>query len=170
MYLKLIQYYAGVKDTDKYLKNAATYYDQYYMSISVDSIKKKGAADIEALKKKAMEAAKVTLEDSVLKRTFSVTYAKDRDATELNNVAWNFYQMAGSNDNYLTKAMFWSRRSIELSPKPAFYDTFAHLLYKLKFFDEAEGMEKKAIEIGKAENSEIKIFQAEYGKIKNRTL
>jgi hypothetical protein len=91
-------------------------------------------------------------------------------AAELNNGAWNFYLMAADKDEYLIKAMQWSRRSIELSPKAAFYDTYAHLLYRLKLYDESESMQKKALELSGANKAEIKIFQEEYNKIKQRDL
>jgi len=78
--------------------------------------------------------------------------------------------MAVNKNDYLLKALLWSRRALELSAKPAFYDTYAHLLYRLKFFDEAESMQRKAIELGKADKIDTKLFQEEYEKIKKKTL
>jgi hypothetical protein len=66
--------------------------------------------------------------------------------------------------------MMWSKRSIEYAPHAAFYNTYAHLLYKLKLFDEAERMQKNAIETAKAENRDTEHFEAEYKKMKSRTL
>jgi len=66
--------------------------------------------------------------------------------------------------------MLWSKRSIELSPKSTFYDTYAHLLYKLKFYDEAESMQRIAVESGRAEKTDTKILEREYEKIKKRSL
>jgi hypothetical protein len=168
-YLKMLQYYSGVKDTASYLKNAVLFYDQYYMGISIDSIKKKDSLDFMAAKNKAMQNAQMVPGDTA-RRTASFAFPKNSFATELNNAAWNFYLLAGNNSDYLLKAMLWSRRSIELSPGPAFYDTYAHVLYRLQLYEEAERMENKAIESGKAEKADTKTFQEEYKKIKNKTL
>jgi hypothetical protein len=41
-----------------------------------------------------------------------------------------------------------------------------HHLKKLKFYNEAESMQRKAVESGRAEKMNTKIFQDEYEKIK----
>jgi hypothetical protein len=170
-HLKLLQYYRGVKDTVIYLEKAAYYYDRYYMSMSIDTVKRRDSLDFEAAKSRAKENAVVTsVRGQVIERSFSFSYSKDRYATELNNAAWEFYNFAGINNDYLFKAMLWSRRSIEYSPKPAFYDTYAHLLYRLKFYDEAEKMQQTAIELSKTEKANTKALQEELSKMKTRTL
>lgn len=169
-YLKMLQYYRGVKDTINYLQIASTFYDQYYMRISIDSIRKRDSSNFEIAKNKTRENAKLSSNDTAIRRTYSFAFPKDSFANDLNNAAWSFYQTAGSNNDYLLKAMLWSKRSIELSPKSTFYDTYAHLLYKLKFYDEAESMQRKAVESGRAEKNDTKIFEQEYEKIKKRSL
>ena len=101
----------------------------------------------ETAKNEAMQKAEaVKMNDSTTKKTFSFSYAKNNlVATELNNVAWNFYQMAGSNEKLFFKGNLWSKRAVELEPLPAYYDTYAHLLYKVKLYDEAEAMQKKRL-------------------------
>ncbi len=168
--LKIMQYYIGVKDTTKYLQQASSYYEQYYMRLTVDSVRKRDSLNYINARKNAREISRTTINDTTIRRTFGFSYSKDSYATELNNAAWTFNQMAVNKNDYLLKAMLWSRRALELSAKPAFYDTYAHLLYRLKFFDEAESMQKKAIEIGKAEKIDTKLFQQEYEKIRKKTL
>jgi hypothetical protein len=168
--LKMLQYYLAVKDTANYLQNASFYYDHYYMRMSVDSVRKKDSIAIENAKNKARENAPIVSTGTGTKRTFSFSFPKDAYATELSNAAWNVYKLAGENTDYLLKAMMWSKRSIEYAPHAAFYNTYAHLLYKLKLFDEAERMQKNAIETGKAENRDTDHFEAEYRKMKSRTL
>jgi hypothetical protein len=46
----MIQYYLAVKDYNNYLKQASFYYDQYYMNVNVDSIKKQESGWLEKLK------------------------------------------------------------------------------------------------------------------------
>jgi hypothetical protein len=168
--LKIMQYYIGVKDTTKFLEKASWFYDHYYMRISADSAKKIDSLGYVSAKKKAEEYAKASSNGTTISRSFSFSYANDGYATDLNNAAWNFYNMAAKNNDYLLKAMLWSRRAVELSPKPAFYDTYAHILYRLKLYDEAESMQRKAIELGKGEKADAKLYQEEYQKIKMRTL
>jgi len=168
--LKMMQYYKGVKDTTKYLQQASGFYEQYYMRLTVDSVRKRDSLNYITAKKNAREISRTSINDTTTRRAFSFSYTKDSYATELNNVAWTFYQMAVNKNDYLLKAMLWSRRALELSEKPAFYDTYAHLLYRLKFFDEAESMQRKAFELGKADKIDTKLFQEEYEKIRKKTL
>lgn len=168
--LKMMQYYKGVNDTIKYLQQASGYYEQYYMRLTVDSVRKRDSLNYITARKNAREISKTTINDTTTRRTFSFSYSKDSYATELNNAAWTFYLMAVNKNDYLFKAMLWSRRALELSVKPAFYDTYAHLLYRLKFFDEAVSMQRKAIELGKANKIDTKLFQEEYEKIRKKTL
>jgi hypothetical protein len=166
---KLMEYYRAVKDTSMYLRYASNFYDRYYMLISADSIKKRDSLKYEKAKRNASVTAIVS-SDSSVRKTFSFAFAKNTDATALNNAAWTFYELAGNNQDYLLKALLWSKRSIELNPVAGFYDTYAHLLYRLKFFDEAESMQKKAVEIAKKENKETKIYQDGYEKMKKKIL
>ncbi len=168
--LKMMQYYRGVKDTTKYLQQASAYYEQYYMRLTLDSVRKRDSLNYINARKKAIETSRTTINDSITKRSFSFSYSKDSYATELNNAAWTFYLMADNKNDYLMKALLWSRRALELSAKPAFYDTYAHLLYRLKFFVEAESMQRKAIEVAKAEKRDTKLYQEEFEKIRKRSL
>lgn len=168
--LKIMQYYKAVNDTSKYLQHASVYYEQYYMRLTVDSVRKRDSLNYITAKNNAREISRTAINDSTVRRSYSFSYSKDSYATELNNAAWTFYKMAPGKNDYLLKAMFWCRRALELSAKPSFYDTYAHLLCQLKFFDEAESMQRKAIETGKADKTDIKQFQEEYEKIKKRTL
>ena len=176
--LKILGYYSGIKDTVRFLKMASSFYDQSYMNISADSVRKIDSLNFKASRNKAMENMKVIstvrINDSIFRRTFSsivaVYHETEKVASELNSAAWSFYLMAGKNDDYLVKAMLWSRRSIELSPKAPFYDTYAHLLYRCRFYDEAAAMAKKAIETGLKEKMETKPYREAYDKITKRTL
>ncbi|MDZ7633530.1 MAG: hypothetical protein U5L72_03440 [Bacteroidales bacterium] len=38
--LKMMQYYKGIKDTTEYLKLTSIFYDQYYMRLTVNSVRK----------------------------------------------------------------------------------------------------------------------------------
>jgi hypothetical protein len=170
-FLRILQYYLGVKDTMKYLQQASMVYDTYYMNVSIDSLIKKDSLNLETAKRNALEAA-IKNSNNPTNLSFKVRVPNSRDAylNDLNNAAWNFYLMAGDDSYYLFKAIVWSRRTIEISPKPAFYDTYAHLLYSLKFYDEAESMQKKAIDAGRAEKTDTGPFEEAYAKMRKRSL
>lgn len=179
--LKMIQYYQAVKDTNNYLQQASYYYDQYYMNIGLDSIKKLDSA-ILANRSKAMMGSSVARDTATSQNGQMVKVVREQKmvvtsssgssiATELNNAAWTFYLIGTKNTTYLTKALFWSKRSNELSPEiAAYYDTLAHLLYRLSFYAEAESTQEKAIEKAKQQNENTKQLQDELTKIKNKTL
>lgn len=170
--LKIIQFYKGIKDTANYLLQAASYHDRYYMQISVDSILKKDSLKYEMAKNNAMQKAAIDkVNDSTIRKTFTVAYPKNNiTAGELNSAAWSFYSMATGNEAYLLKAMSWSKRAVEMEPLPAYYDTYAHLLYRLRIYEEAEAMQKKAIEVSGGSKESSATYKAEYEKMKKRKL
>lgn len=50
---KMLQYFRAVKDTATYVRMAVSYYDQYYMNISVDSMNRRDSLNFEAAKMRA---------------------------------------------------------------------------------------------------------------------
>lgn len=177
--LKMIQYYYAVKDTSNYLRQASYYYDQYYMNISVDSIKKIESNNLEKIKESLLKTLPKpsTLDTSysknvrVVRQSFITASSRSNSvATELNNAAYNFYLTKTKNTTYLTKAMLWSKRSIEIAETAAYYDTLAHLVYVLGFYSEAESTQTKALELAKIEQQNTQPYEEELAKIKNKTL
>jgi hypothetical protein len=180
--LKMVQFYQAIKDTNNYLQYASYYYDQYYMNIGLDSIKKLDAISKEKLQQffsmnnqrdKGFDSLRTSSSQIVSRQVQSSTFTTGSGnmySTELNNAAWSFYLTGTKNTNYLTKAMLWSKRSIEITPQAAFYDTLAHLLYLLGFYVEAESTQEKAIALAKQEKMDVKKMQEELNKIKQKTL
>ena len=168
--LKMIDYYWAVKDTANYLRQAFYFYDQHYMNISKDSIAKLNAKNVEEAKKAAIEQAKKSKTDSNRNTSYRVSYTTNQIPAELNNAAFYVFLTGTKNTNYLNKAISWSKRSIELEPIYGFYDTLAHLLYRLEFYAEAEVTQIKAIELAKEKNINTTDLQNELNKIKQRTL
>jgi hypothetical protein len=180
--LKMIQYYQAVKDTNNYLQQASYFYDQYFMNIGVDSIKKLDAINKEKMDQIfSMESKRATNFDSIKNSSGKIVTSQAQSssfsirsgssyATELNNAAWSFYQTGTKNTNYLTKALFWSKRSIEINPIAAYYDTLAHILYLLGFYSEAESTQEKAVEMAKQAKMDVKKMQEDLNKMKQKTL
>jgi len=183
---QLLWYYSTIKDTATYLKTASYFYDNHYMNISADSIKKMEnrnhqanikssfpqTAEKKMVSKERIDSLmklpgvkKVTQEIVAVTTTSSVNYAN-----ELNNAAWKFYEIGTKNINYLSKAMIWSRRSIELNPIPGYYDTLAHILYRMGYYEEAVKTQETAIQKAKEAKNSTTNLETELKKIKAKSL
>ena len=183
---QMMRYYLGIKDTANYMRTAMFHYDRYYMKIGADSIKKIEAKDREASIQRNMptmisKANMLSKEkmDSLMKLPGSAKITQSLTAVgststsfamELNNAAWQYYLTGTDNINYLTKAMIWSRRSIELNPLSGYYDTLAHILYRMKFFEEAIKTEEDAIKKSKTEGRTTDALEVELKKMKARKI
>lgn len=186
---QLLYYYSAIRDTANYLKNAVIHYDRYYMNISADSIKKVEEKQRQAVMEsnKSIFAGKQPLLskeklDSLRKanpqmptrtETTILTSSANGYATDLNNIASRFYSTGTKNLNYLSKAMLWCKRAIELDPKWGYYDTLAHIYYAMGIHNEALATQKIAIDLAKKEaNNTEYVFRTKeaYDKMKSKTL
>ncbi|WP_129714336.1 hypothetical protein [Pedobacter sp. SYP-B3415] len=179
--LKMLQYYSGVNDTASYLRHATYYYDDYYMKVGADSVKK-AAREREQrsnYKTKPDTVYKIVEGKKVMQLQWMVSKAMPRPddpgvfAAELNNAAYRFFETGTRNVNHLSKAMIWSKRAIELSPveNETFYDTLAALLYRLGFYAEAESTQNLAVSIaGKKNSPASKQLSKRLQEIRKRTL
>lgn len=77
------------------------------------------------------------------------------DANQLNSNAWDFYEKT-ENKTYLLKAETWAKKSTELAPGYANFDTHAAILFKLGKYPEAKEKAQKAIDAGKKGNEDVK--------------
>jgi tetratricopeptide (TPR) repeat protein len=176
----MLTYYSAVKDTTRYFQQASYFYDTYYLNISADSAKK--------LQQKALDNVKrsINMPDSV------VTHNKDNTTTQvsrivavhtgpenspvasaLNAAAWDFYTLGTHNSTYLIKALVWCRRAIELHPVAGYYDTMAHIMYRLNFYDEAILNQNKAIEMASGQfppPTDLDNLKAELAKMRAHEL
>ena len=158
--LKSLAFYKAVNDTAKYFSTAYYHYDQYYMRQDLDSLRKLALKNQQARDdmKASMKTARTLANKrpvrtppsgknvtTVVTRTVTISGTNSMTANALNSIAWDFYTMGTRNKNYLTKAMHWSLRSIEIDPDPAYYDTLAHIFYRMRLFDEAILNQNKAI-------------------------
>ncbi|MFW0715895.1 hypothetical protein [Pedobacter sp. N23S346] len=182
---QILWYYNTVKDTANYMRTAMYFYDNYYMNVSADSIKKIEArnhkanmpsplpnkTDVKMVSKEKMDSLmKVSGSKSITQSIVAVTSSSSSYAMELNNAAWKFYEIGTKNINNLTKAMIWSRRSIELNPLSGYYDTLAHILYRMGYYEEAAKTQETAIKKAKEEKTSIANFESELKKIKAKSL
>jgi tetratricopeptide (TPR) repeat protein len=184
---QMIRFYKATKDTVNYFRTAIHNYDTYYMNISADSVKKLDAKERAALMARTkmpegrklvsmetMDSLRRASPPNAIRRTEIVAPAVTAltYASELNNIAYQFYQTGTKNLNHLTKAMIWSKRAVELSPQAGFYDTLAHIYYAMGIHVEALATQKIAVDLVKNSKDSASIAQmtAAYEKMKARTL
>jgi len=185
---EMLKFYSAIADTARYYRLASSFYDSYYMNISADSARKKDALSLEEWRKRVL--AKLPVETTITpggangRTSMSVNAPGSSTITStgspsnstalvLNNGAYQFYTLGTRNQLYLRRAISWSRRSIELDAKPGHYDTLAHLLYRLDFFDEAVTTQGKAVSLAASngtDKAELEKLKAELVKIKQRKL
>lgn len=89
---------------------------------------------------------------------------------ELNNGAWNIYQTGTRNKEYLWHATMWSKRTVDLDPMFYNFDTLAHLLYRLGFYQEAEAREQQALSLAKQHKMPAAPYEQALDKMRKRTL
>jgi len=163
---EMLIYYRAVKDTLNFFNMAGNYYDQYYLNISADSARKLSVYSPERINLSQKTLAPEKDNSAVISKPNGVVTTKHTNvvvtthvikaspyltvATALNNVAWDFYVLGTHNRTHLLKALMWSKRAIELDPHYAFYDTMAHIMYRLNFLDEAFFNQQRAIDIAMA--------------------
>jgi hypothetical protein len=180
---QMLNYFIAVNDTTKYLRSAVDYFDRYYMNLSADSIKKLEAVQSQnvlerskpvnkpsTLSQAQIDSLKASPNTIVRRESFTTTVPSMRNsyANALNGAAYKFYETGTTNINYLTKAMIWSRRSIELKPEASYYDTLAHILYRLGYKAEAIKTQETAINKAKIDGRPYENMQEELRKFKSK--
>lgn len=181
----LIGYYKGVGDTANFLNNAVDFYDVNFMSLSDEDIAKRqqsylhseilktlpfSTPTITKTKKDSIEIAAVGIPKKTISTSIVAVNSGNFYASTLNNIAWDFYKTGTKDNHYLTKAMNWSRRSIELQPSANYYDTLAHILYRLSYVDQAIKMQELAISQAKTQKVPFANMQEELKKMIDKTL
>jgi len=156
----ILSYYRQISDTVNYLVRVVNYYDNYYMTVSVDSVKKRDSLNRMSLLAK-QEGEKSMRGDSVVyKKTISYAPITQAFSRELNNGAWMLYTWT-EDPFYLKKALQWAARANEFFDSPEAADSYARLLYKTGNKTEAIQQESRAIDLRKKRGYKT----AEYEKV-----
>lgn len=159
----LLDYYYSVKDTMQYKNAAITFYNKYFMTINVDSIKrldnkKKENLDIIA-KRNTLKGAPMEL------RSYTFQPEAEYYGKQLNRGAWNLYTFS-SNKSELQLALKWAQNAVAFYQDPDIFDTYARLLYKNGKKETAMKWEAKAVEFaGLANRNKTK---SEYSDVLKR--
>ncbi len=179
---RMLTFYQSIKDTTAYLRQAVPYYERYYLNLPADTVKKA----LEALRvfRQQQPALLQRLDSAARQRaagrrpvavasTVRPVAAGSPPAPflqELNNGAWAIYQTGTRNKNYLSHALTWSKRTVDLDPAAYNNDTLAHLLYRLGFYAEAETRQQRAVELARQEKQAFAPYQQELAKMRKRSL
>jgi len=157
----LMEYYWGTGDTTSFLQTATSYYDNYYMTISADSIKRTDSLQLSAMMKNRLAGAK-----DGPRVVFSFVRAAQYYCQELNNGAWRVYTLTNQPE-HLEKALQWAAHANNFCEVPQAMDTYARLLYKQrKDRGQAIRMEEKAIAFSKKYGLSPQAFEDVLQKMK----
>jgi len=179
----MLSFYQSVKDTTSFLRQAVPYYERYYLNLPADSVQKA----LEALRVyRQRQPALLQRLDSAARqraaghppvgrvvstvRPVGVSGPPASFLQELNNGAWAIYQTGTRNKNYLSHALTWSKRSVDLDPAAYNNDTLAHLLYRLGFYAEAEARQQQAIDLARQSKTTTAPYQQALEKMRKRSL
>ena len=175
----MLDFYRLTKDTTNFLRQAAWFYERYYMAVSPDSARRAMAAQASQQAEQQANRQRLlagegrppgTAPGTTMVATTVRTSGGPEPAfvNELNTGAWNVYLTGTRNRDYLSRAVQWSKRSVDLAPRAAYYDTLAHLLYRLRFYAEAEAMQQQAVAHAEPDNSSPQQYEQELAKMKKR--
>jgi hypothetical protein len=173
----------AIKDTAQYIQGVSGFLDYNHLPLSVDSLKRLDAQQLQLQMNSKNPPAKVNATNNVAVVS-SVSFPPPSQFfhMELNEHAWHFYELSDRKRD-LEKALIWSKRSIEWFDElnkgkkhpmtlgnPAYLDTYAHLMYKLGHKEEAIEWQTKAVEAGKAAKQMPPSIEADLAKMKAGTL
>jgi thiol-disulfide isomerase/thioredoxin len=164
-----MELYKSTNNTAKYLETAQNLADKYLMNVSKEELNKQNQAHFQEF----MLPYKTGKEDSVkigkvrfdaMKKLHS-RYASINFASDLDGLADEFHRNI-SDKTVLQKALTWSKKANEIDENPDYWNTYAHLLYKMGVKSEAIIAEEKALELAKIRKGLTFKYEEELGKMK----
>lgn len=165
----LLSYYTAVGDTARLLPLLTTHVEQSYMQRPADTVRRELTLRRQrALQREELPVPSMAEADSI--STIVRRAGPDPYAAGLNNAAWQVYTTGTRRPNYLNQALRWSQRSIAEDPQANYYDTLAHLLYRLNFNAEAVATQQKAVELAQRSGQDAGKYRQELQRIKARKL
>ncbi|MFY9465326.1 MAG: hypothetical protein WAP48_09550 [Sediminibacterium sp.] len=150
----MLQYYKGINDTANYMRHVFSFYDNYYMNVKPEDIRKQDAERPKSTPLPDSIQQKI-LADAIKKKPMyvprMVSYVPKAQfyASALNEGAWTVYTYS-KNPLYINKALLMARRALEFYETAETMDTYARLLYRTGNKEEAITWEDKAIALKKS--------------------
>lgn len=165
----MIEYYKGIHDTAAFLTGSVTFYDQYLMTVSVDSVQRADSLRKMELFANAMASPEKVMQppgsSPLMSTRVQFSPATQRYANELNDGAWTIYTYT-RDPVYLNKALNWAKRAIEFYDNPGVMDTYARLLYKTGRKEEALEWQEKAVKLSRERKIPSREFEEVFTKMK----
>lgn len=155
----LLDYFAGVKDTTNWVRQAVPFYEQYYSQPALEKWKQEDSL----IRERAFRTAKKdTLEGyktQVVRSTAVIPMASSGTASALTNAAANLYKMARES-NHKIIALRWSEQATKIFPGSSTFSSYAILLYKDgKKTDAMQWMEKAVAEAKEKQPMMVKYYE-----------
>lgn len=165
---EMLKYYLGIKDTLNYLIRSVYYYDNNFMTISVDSIKRRDSLSMAVMFNKATPQQIDSIK-RIVRKTIAFSPSTQYYNRELYSAASIIYKM--SNDKlYLQKAIMWAKKANEFYEHYNSFNTLAQLYYKAGQKEEAIQAQEKAIALKKKMGFDTKDLEKELLDIRNNNL
>jgi hypothetical protein len=152
----MLYYYKGVVDTSKYFLGAISYYEQYYMSLDADSIRRNDSLRVQAMLKTAPKKDSV-ISPGVVRSTARISYLPQSQyyANELSEGAASINELT-SNPYLLEMAAEWSKKALSFVETQQALETAAKINYHLKRNGEAESLMLRLIDLKKRTGYPVK--------------
>lgn len=163
---QMLNFYKGIDDTLKYLMAATRFYDDYLMTVKVDSIKGIDSAEVKRLFVNAPAIDTVKDGKRVMRKMVSYVPRSQYYASQLNDAAYTFYTKT-SNPEFLFTATRWAKRALEFFQTPQALDTYSRLLYKTQHTQEAIEFQEKSIALRKKQGFPTTEYDAILEKMKS---
>lgn len=168
-----MEFYKSTNNTPKYLETAQNLADKYLMNVSKEELNKQNLAHFQEFmlpyrtgKQDSVKIGKVRFD--AMKKLHS-RYASINFASDLDGLAEEFYKNV-SEKAILQKAIMWSKRANEIDETPDYWNTYAHLLYKMGIRSEAIAAEEKALNLAKTLKGLTFKYEDELAKMKDGKL
>jgi hypothetical protein len=169
--INMLEFYKETGDTANYFASAINYYNRYYMSLDVDSIKRVDELKYAQLKASLIASAppKDSLKNGThLTNTKQVGFvpAGQRFTWDLNEAATSFYKMT-NNPYLLSTAATWVKKGLDIFETSDALQTYSALMYKLGQKQKAIETEQKVIELRKKQGFPVEDQEGILAKMKN---
>ena len=168
-----MEFYKSTNNTPKYLETAQNLADKYLMNVSKEELNKQNLAHFQEFmlpyrtgKQDSVKIGKVRFD--AMKKLHS-RYASINFASDLDGLAEEFYKNV-SEKPVLQKAIMWAKRANEIDETPDYWNTYAHLLYKMGIRSEAIAAEEKALNLAKTLKGLTFKYEEELAKMKDGKL
>ena len=164
-----MEFHKSTNNTPKYLETAQNLADKYLMNISQDELRKQNQAHFQVFimpyRSGQIDSIKVgKVRFDAMKQLHS-RYASINFASDLDGLAEEFYRNV-DDKAVLQKAIVWIKRANEIDETPDYWNTYAHLLYKMGIKSEAIVAEEKALNLAKTLKGLTFKYEEELAKMK----